>query len=367
MLYSVLIVDDEKMPREILTHHLPWKELGCGTIYQAEDGVEALKIVEEIHPEIIISDIKMPHMNGIALAEAVREIQPECQFVFLSGYSDKEYLKSAIKLKAASYVEKPIDLEEITQVLRSIQQDLDAKQPQDARTIFFRGSTENEEPLNQKVYQKNTALFEEFQEYIVHNNPHSFYSTLVRVYNEIRNCEGTNPEEIRQFYCQILFLLLNAAEKRNITAITKQSDHLLYHTVKKETLEQLQNTVKQLSQIYFDAITSDIPDPLHRVNQYVEKYYTNPDLTVQSMAQDLGFTNTYLCTAYKKSCGKTINQYITEYRLEQAMILLRTTAQKLHKIANSVGYADGKYFTKIFTRETGITPRQYRERHQHEI
>ena len=71
-------------------------------------------------PDILISDVKMPRKTGLEAAEAIRAFCPGCQVVFLSGYSDKEYLKGAIRLKAVSYVEKPIDPEELTQVLREI-------------------------------------------------------------------------------------------------------------------------------------------------------------------------------------------------------------------------------------------------------
>ena len=117
MCFSVLIVDDEKMPREILHHYIPWEEYGVRSVYEAQDGESALELASEKKPDIIISDIKMPRRNGLSLAEEVRRILPDCQFIFLSGYSNKEYLKGAIRLKAASYVEKPIDLDEIRGVL----------------------------------------------------------------------------------------------------------------------------------------------------------------------------------------------------------------------------------------------------------
>ena len=103
--FSVLVADDEKMPREILRDHLPWEELGVERVEEAEDGAQALELARVHRPDIIISDVKMPRMNGLELAGAVREMYPECQFIFLSGYTDKEYLKGAIKLRAASYVE----------------------------------------------------------------------------------------------------------------------------------------------------------------------------------------------------------------------------------------------------------------------
>ena len=151
MSFSVLIVDDEKMPREILHRYIPWQSYGVTEIYEAEDGESALALVREKSPDIIISDMKMPRMNGLALAQEVRSILPDCQFVFLSGYSAKEYLKGAIRLKAASYVEKPINLEEINEVLTEIAEHLRKMQQQDPRLLFFRGVQVKDAVLNNRV------------------------------------------------------------------------------------------------------------------------------------------------------------------------------------------------------------------------
>ncbi|MFQ9679025.1 MAG: response regulator [Ruthenibacterium lactatiformans] len=118
MSFTVLIADDEAMPRTVLKEHIPWEELSVTQVHLATDGEEAVEQARRFRPEIIISDIKMPRRNGLEMAAAVREFLPACQFIFLSGYSDKEYLKGAIRLRAACYVEKPLDLSEITAALR---------------------------------------------------------------------------------------------------------------------------------------------------------------------------------------------------------------------------------------------------------
>ena len=150
MNFTVLIVDDESMPRKVLCDHLPWAELGITRILQASDGVEAIDTARRSHPDIVISDIKMPRMYGLPMAAAIREFHPGCQFIFLSGYSDKEYLKGAIKLKAASYVEKPIDLEEVEQALRDVIRDIQKSDSQeDERKLFFHGAQDGYAPWQQ--------------------------------------------------------------------------------------------------------------------------------------------------------------------------------------------------------------------------
>lgn len=115
---KLIIVDDEKITRDGLSESIPWSEFGIDAIYRCEDGKQALDLILEVKPQIVLSDIRMPVMDGIELAERVQKMLPGCKFIFLSGYSDKEYLKSAIQLNAVDYVEKPINTDELTRAIR---------------------------------------------------------------------------------------------------------------------------------------------------------------------------------------------------------------------------------------------------------
>lgn len=118
MLIKLLVADDESTTRNGIIKHIKWKELGIDFVKEAKDGIEAVKIAQDIEPDIIISDIRMPGLNGIEVATKIREKFTNCKIIFLSGYSDKEYLKAAIKLSAVNYVEKPIDLMELTEAIQ---------------------------------------------------------------------------------------------------------------------------------------------------------------------------------------------------------------------------------------------------------
>ena len=191
-------------------------------------------------------------------------------------------------------------------------------------------------------------------------------AALGRMYAEISRCEGTSPEYLRHLYCQIIFLFLHEAESHNVRAVTERTDFLLYTAVRQETLAGLWDILRRTAQDYFSALNPSCPDIAVRVENYIEAHYRNCGLTVQSIAGELGFTNSYLCAAYKKSCGKTVNQRLTEIRLHHAKELLAGTSRRLYEIANAVGYGDGKYFVKLFTREVGLSPREYRGRHSYE-
>lgn len=110
---KLLIVDDEHFTIQGIRRMLPWSEMGIGEIELAGDGLQALEIAARFQPEIILTDVRMPRMDGIQLGFQVRKKLPHCQIIFMSGYSEKAYLKNAIELNAVSYIDKPFGREEL--------------------------------------------------------------------------------------------------------------------------------------------------------------------------------------------------------------------------------------------------------------
>lgn len=113
----LLIADDEKRTREGIRSRLDLEKLGISQVLLADDGARGLELALSQHPHIVLTDVRMPRMNGVEMAEKILEARPGTVIIFMSAYSDKEYLKAAIKLKAVSYVEKPLDMAELEEAL----------------------------------------------------------------------------------------------------------------------------------------------------------------------------------------------------------------------------------------------------------
>lgn len=111
----ILIAEDEPYTREVLVHYIPWQQLGITQVLEAANGKAALELALTHRPDIVLSDIRMPKLNGIELAQEIRKEDKNCRFIFLSAYTDREYLKSAIQIRVVSYVEKPVNIPEIQQ------------------------------------------------------------------------------------------------------------------------------------------------------------------------------------------------------------------------------------------------------------
>lgn len=122
---KILIVDDEEDIRQGLSELIPFEELGCTLGGLMEDGAQALDLFRREAPEIIITDIKMPRMDGLELIEIVKRESPETRMVVLSGYDDFDLVRRAMKLGAEDYLLKPVDPEEIGHTLKEILRELD--------------------------------------------------------------------------------------------------------------------------------------------------------------------------------------------------------------------------------------------------
>lgn len=112
------IVEDEIHVRNSLRDYINWNEIGITKVCTAKNGAHAIELMDSLSPDLLLSDVRMPKMDGIGLATYVRQHYPTCKIVFLSGYADKDYLKSAISLQVIEYIEKPLDISSIMETMK---------------------------------------------------------------------------------------------------------------------------------------------------------------------------------------------------------------------------------------------------------
>lgn len=124
-LYRIIIVDDEEEIRLGVKRKINWEEYGFEVVGDAENGQEALELAEKIKPDIIMTDIKMPFLDGLQLAEKIKYIMPSTKIIIFSGSDDLEYAHKAIKLNVSQYVLKPINSLELIEVLLKLKEQLD--------------------------------------------------------------------------------------------------------------------------------------------------------------------------------------------------------------------------------------------------
>jgi two-component system response regulator YesN len=123
-MFKILIVDDEYRTRQGICKQVDFMSLGIKQVEEADDGVHGLEKAMTFKPDIILSDIKMPRMDGIGFAFEVRKVLPQCRLIFMSAYTELDYYRNAIKLGAINYIEKPLDIEELKAAIRNAVSDL---------------------------------------------------------------------------------------------------------------------------------------------------------------------------------------------------------------------------------------------------
>lgn len=141
-MFSILLVEDEKLELETLRDYVDWKKLGASKVYTARNGRAALECLEEHEPDIMITDIQLPVMDGIELAKRAREEGFGCKIVFLTGYDYFDYVKSAFQVQAVDYILKPFRVDEI-----------------EALTLRIKGQLEKERMVESSVKFASSQVF----------------------------------------------------------------------------------------------------------------------------------------------------------------------------------------------------------------
>ena len=117
---KVFLVEDETVVRESLRDNIPWAECGFEFAGEAGDGESALPLIKKTRPDVLITDIKMPFMDGLSLCHIVGKEFPSMKMIIMSGYDDFEYARRAIREGVEQYLLKPITRKSMKEALEEV-------------------------------------------------------------------------------------------------------------------------------------------------------------------------------------------------------------------------------------------------------
>ena len=130
MALKVFLVEDESVVREGLRDNIPWQQFGYQFVGEAGDGEMALPLIRKTRPDVLITDIKMPFMDGLTLSHIVGQEFPEMKIIIISGYDDFEYARQAIREGVEQYLLKPITRRTLQKALTEVKEKIESEQEQ---------------------------------------------------------------------------------------------------------------------------------------------------------------------------------------------------------------------------------------------
>ncbi len=158
MMYKVFLVEDEVVAREGIRDNVDWKSAGFEFCGEAPDGEMALPLIEATHPDVLITDIKMPFMDGLQLSKIIRERMPSVKIIILSGHDEFHYAQEAVKLGVTEYLLKPLGVRDLHQVLSKVAAQLDHDRAEREKVQRLEHQIEDDLALRQEKFLSKLVM-----------------------------------------------------------------------------------------------------------------------------------------------------------------------------------------------------------------
>lgn len=376
---KVFFVDDEPFITQGLSMIIDWAQYGYEISGTASNGKEAIEMIKENVPDLIIADIRMPQMTGFEMVEQLKSENVNIgNVVMLSGYSDFEYARRAIQDGCFDYLLKPIDKTELISVLERIQEESEAD------------TSRNRESKPDRI----APLVKFFQSFNVQDNMAEVEQIDVEVSSDISSKEvideliyavRTNRrEDIESKAREVSYRLRNhdnSSVRMEINYILFEMLHLAYSvdasSDKEEVLQFISDSVLDssfsadaengLAKIMLDFAEYLVElrggqngGVLGEIEADIKANYAQ-NLTLKGLGNKYFINPAYLGQIFKKKYNESFKDYLNRVRIENAESLLINTDKKVYEVAEMVGYKDLDYFIDKFIALKGCTPARFRK------
>ena len=337
---TVYVVDDDLNVCQCFEELINWPTLGCEPPIICHNGESALAKMNTQPPDLVISDLKMPVMDGATLCREIRRRNAEVEIIFLSAYEDFATAQLALKYGVRDYILKPLTrdtLRSISDLVRSL--------------ALARQSHSRLQQLTQPetVTQIRTAL------------QNRDAAALEPLLEPLREYADDDPVQTANLCIFLLQILHDLPHETDFSAYRAQQAALM-------ALPTGAQRVDYVCACYAEAVAAPpaLPDIVERVHRLVEQHCGEPDFNVSTLAQEMHFSSAYLGRVFAEHTGGSLMDYILDRRIKRACRLLSRTLTPIAEVAAQCGYANGNYFTKAFRSRMGVSPSEYRRENYHE-
>ncbi len=358
-MYRVLIVDDIAILRYALKRMMVWgEETGFFIEDEASDGREALKKLRESPFDLLITDIRMPVIDGMELLRAVSKEKLCPCTVLLSDYTEYSYAREGLRHGAFDYLGKPVNQNDILELLGRAK-------------IFLDQRNQEKEKIKQWEGMAGSSFFPTQQ--------------VDKVASLMLKDQKTAPEAI----IGLLDLISNAIEndiKKGAVIMENAVESILSQILKEHKWIELYVNINSFKpdnlggSENWDALYQKVQDASTKFLEFLNRFIVwkqedgvvkraallilnniSENTTIKGVSDNLFISKAYLSELFKKDTGISLLEYISRVKIERAKYLLTTTTLKNYEIADTLGFSDHEYFSKVFKKNIGVPPSIYRK------
>lgn len=341
---KVVIVDDEYIVVQGIKAMIAREKMNFEVTGHALNGIDGLAVILEQKPDLVISDIRMPGMDGLSLIEAAKEECPDTVFVVISGYQEFEYARRALSLGVKGYIDKPITISKVRETLTMAEEFLEKQEsnPEQSKKAYQEACAK----LNDLIINKTSKGYEEL------------LGETLKALKAYAPSLSDYKEESYKLVCMVcgIFYELRKEQKEEQHFPSYRNIDML------NSMDEVDEVTRELVKSVFRKLHSETLGNMHRTIKilldYINHHY-HEDIGLTELADQVEMNPAYLSILFKEEVGMSYIKYLTKVRIEEAKRLL-LEGLKVVEVSDRVGYSNYRYFCDIFKKQVGMTPNEYK-------
>ena len=331
---KVVVADDEILALNGISNLIEKTE-GFQVVGKASNGRECLDLIKKNSPELVITDIKMPVMDGLSMIEQCVQQNLPVSIIVISAYDDRDYLRAAIRCPLVyDYLFKPFRNEEFFAAL------------QGASGFHRKYAVEHNDESGMALLVSN----------IFNNDFPSIEKYLSEFFSQ-----DTSLQEMKNHCYGWIMYVHNAVFADNKTR-SFDSRRTMNKVFEAKEIEELQEVISRYMKGCCDrfVLNDNVTVLVKSCLRIMQREYDNEDLNLNYCANKLDVTSSYLSGRFSRDMNQSFSVYLNTLRMDKAREMLKNVSLKVYEIAERVGITDVSYFNKLFRDYEGKTPLQYR-------
>ncbi|MFK7695530.1 response regulator [Paenibacillus sp. HJGM_3] len=343
---KVLIVDDETPIKRSLSKIIEMEFPQLQIVDMAQNGIEALQQIEQHQPDLVVSDVRMPEMDGLQLAEEIRKRGLTIEIILISGYNDYTLLRQAMHHGVSDYLLKPVDPDEVSRTLE--------------RVIGRLGQREKDLQGKNRWLSEHKKSLQKLAESVWYLQEDHIEQELISIRDSL---------EILEYPAQTTTELIMQAFTLVHAELSQLSDGKL-QLMDFKPFQRIANSlapfeeVRKLLALALNEIREMRNWGSHRLIRnaltYIENAYHRESLTLTEIADSVGMSATYFSKCFRQEVGVSCTQYITKLRMQKAVELLHNPSYKVYEVAFATGFSEYAHFAKVFKKTFDFSPSEFR-------